>query len=535
MATFNLLTEPWIPATDQSGNIKEFGILDTLREANNLETISDPSPLIQFGIYRLLIAFVMDALELKNERGLREAIERKQFDMTVIDAYADRWKSRFDLFDKEHPFMQYPESSNLDKKTKIWPIQYLIQHLSPSLNNKFINHNIYDNHALSFEQCARGLMAIPPFTFYVGVGTVRGINQGPPLYILIKGDNLFQSILYNSCIIDPIIKPTGSVPPTWRCDEIIEPEKKIEQFSLLQGLTWTPRRIRLLPGDGGICTYSGKYKDSLVREMYFGGGLKASDNWSDPQVAYKITSKGTMPLKPRENREPWRDIGPLALLHKEDYSTVNKEIFEKPSVVSQYNKLVESEVILDKKPLILEVYGLRKDALEVRLREWIFEHISLPWGVMLIKNSGKQVQDAIDCADIIVNSIRYAIKKAYARKEQKSTDNLDIIVEKATYAYWSSIKPLFMEWYLKELAGQQATTPTDPDAQQILLKKWKDMAAKAGAKCMDDNIDPMDAKARDLEDRVLAMRLYWRSVKSQFYPETRKLKTSKGGKRKNER
>ncbi|MGA9141266.1 MAG: type I-E CRISPR-associated protein Cse1/CasA, partial [Methanocella sp.] len=492
MATFNLLTEPWIPVTDQSGDTKERSILDTLRDAHILTSVSDPSPLIQLGIYRLLIAFVMDALALKKASELKKFIALKQFDMDVIDVYANQWKNRFDLFDEKYPFMQYPENDEIDKITKIWPIQFLMQHLSPSFNNKFLSHDTDSAHAFSFEQCARGLVTIPPFTFYAGVGYVRGINNGPPLYVLIRGDNIFQTILYNSCVIDPIIKPIGNEPPAWRSDNVIEPEKLVNQFSLLEGLTWRARRIRLLPGDGGVCTYSGKNKESLVREMYYGGGFKASDNWADPQVAYKITSKGKMPLKPSESREPWRDIGPLALLHKDDYNTVNKESFEKPSIVTQYQKLVEIEAISDKKPLILEVYGLRKDALEVRLREWTIEQISLPWGVMIVKNSGKQVQDAIDCADVVARSIRYAIKRAYARKDQKSTDNLDSIVEKATYAYWSSIKPLFMDRYLRELSYQQAISPSDSDAQQILLGTWKGLTSKIGARCLDDNLDPMD-------------------------------------------
>jgi len=92
-----------------------------------------------------------------------------------------------------------------------------------------------------------------------------------------------------------------------------------------------------------------------------------------------------------------------------------------------------------------------------------------------------------------------------------------------------------MEWYLTELSRQPAIGLIDPDTQQILLGKWKDLTAKAGAKCLDDNIDQIDAKARDLKDRVHAMMLYWGSVKSQLYPTTRTLKTTKGGKRKNER
>jgi CRISPR system Cascade subunit CasA len=512
---------------DMSGEVKERGILDTLHEAHNLAEISDPSPLIQFGIYRLLIAFVMDAMELKNEPGLRKAIEQKQFDRSVIDTYAEKWKDRFDLFDKNHPFMQSPEDNELDKKTKIWPIQYLMQHISPSLNNKFINHNMEDAHAFSFEQCARGLAAIPAFTFYTGIGYVRGLNRGPPLYALIKGENLFQTILYNSCVIDPPLgKPISNEPPAWRSDMIVKPGMQVDQYSLLQGLTWRPRRIRLLPGDGGICTYTGQVKESLVHEMYFGGGLKASDKWCDPQVAYEITKDEIKPIKPFESREPWRDIGPLTLLHRNE-TTAKNENFEKPAVVSQYDNLIQTDTISNKKPLLLEVYGLRKDGKEVRLHEWTIERLSLPWGVSFVKNAGKQVQDAIDCADIVEEQIGWAIKKAYPRSGEGNKNALGHLIESATYAYWSSIKPKFMGWFLKELSSQQADLSSDPDASQRLLNQWKEIIIKEGSKCLDNAIDPLDTNAKELERRVHARNSYWMNVKSQLYPETRKRKKAR--------
>lgn len=533
MATFNLLTEPWIPVMDMSGKVKEMGILDTLYEAHNLAEISDPSPLIQFGIYRLLIAFVMDAMELKNEPGLRRAIERKQFDMSVIDAYTERWKNRFDLFDKEHPFMQSPENNEYDKEKNIWRIQYLMHHTSPSLIDNFFSHGIEDAHAFSYEQCVKGLVAIPPFTFYTGRTFVKGINRGPPLYVLIKGENLFQTILYNSCVIDYIDKPKGNEPPAWRSDMIIKPELPVDVLSLLQGLTWRPRRIRLLPGEGGICTYTGKLKESLVRTMYFGGGLKATGKWADPQVAYEITEEEIKPIRPLESREPWRDMGPLMLLHRYD-TTAKKENFEQPAVVSQYTNLVEMEAVSDKKPLILELYGLRKDGKEVRLHEWTIERLSLPWGVLLVKNAGKQVQDAMDCAEIVVRSVGWAIKKAYPRSGEGNKNALGHIIDNATYAYWSSVKPQFMEWFLKDLSSQQADHSSDPDAPQRLLNQWKEIIMKEGSRCLDNAIDPLDTNAKELERRVLARNSYWMNVKSQLYPETRKKKSRKGGNQSND-
>jgi len=47
----------------------------------------------------------------------------------------------------------------------------------------------------------------------------------------------------------------------------------------------------------------------------------------------------------------------------------------------------------------------------MKLFEWTVESLSLPGGIVRMKNAGDQVQKAMDCSDIVANSIRYAIKK----------------------------------------------------------------------------------------------------------------------------
>ncbi|MBL8065520.1 MAG: type I-E CRISPR-associated protein Cse1/CasA, partial [Chthonomonadaceae bacterium] len=66
--TFNVLTEPWIPVIRLDGTRDELGILPCLEQAHELREIRDPSPIIEFGLYRLLVAFVLDALVMADKR-----------------------------------------------------------------------------------------------------------------------------------------------------------------------------------------------------------------------------------------------------------------------------------------------------------------------------------------------------------------------------------------------------------------------------------------------------------------------------------
>lgn len=106
MVTYNLLWEPWILAIDNNGKLVKTGILGLLKDAHQLQEVSDQSPPVQFGIYRVLIAFALDALGPKTVNDLGRLLKKGQFDMSIIDAYARLWESRFDLFDPEHPFFQ---------------------------------------------------------------------------------------------------------------------------------------------------------------------------------------------------------------------------------------------------------------------------------------------------------------------------------------------------------------------------------------------------------------------------------------------
>lgn len=168
MVTYNLLWEPWILAIDNNGKLVKTGILGLLKDAHQLQEVSDQSPPVQFGIYRVLIAFALDALGPKTVNDLGRLLKKGQFDMSIIDAYARLWESRFDLFDPEHPFFQASANPTLDKT--IEPVSRLMQHLPAGSNTTLFHHGKWDSNAYSFEQCARGLVTIPPFITMGGAG-----------------------------------------------------------------------------------------------------------------------------------------------------------------------------------------------------------------------------------------------------------------------------------------------------------------------------------------------------------------------------
>jgi hypothetical protein len=71
---FNVLTEPWIPARDKQGNVREMGILEVLEKAVELTEITDAMPHYEYGMYRMLFVFLMDVYRSRKEDDIEDLL-----------------------------------------------------------------------------------------------------------------------------------------------------------------------------------------------------------------------------------------------------------------------------------------------------------------------------------------------------------------------------------------------------------------------------------------------------------------------------
>src|SRR5581483_3989392 len=109
MPSFDLIDEPWLPCVRPDGAAVELGLRQALAGAHELGELYDPSPLVTVALHRLLLAILHRAYRGPAVPAAWRAIwNAGRFDPAVIDAYLDRWRHRFDLFDPERPFYQVP-------------------------------------------------------------------------------------------------------------------------------------------------------------------------------------------------------------------------------------------------------------------------------------------------------------------------------------------------------------------------------------------------------------------------------------------
>jgi|LSQX01.2.fsa_nt_gb CRISPR system Cascade subunit CasA len=508
---YDVLTEPWIPVVDNQGKRRELGLLALLAQAHELKVVSDPAPPIQLGLYRFLVTFVQTALQIQEFEDLEDVLSEEKFDVEPFERYVEQVGiSRFDLFDAEHPFLQSPPFPDDDKRRK--SVVELFYHLPAGTNVTHFLHMTEDDHAVSPAVAARALCSISPFMTAGGAGYSPSINGTPPWYVMALGENLFETILYNCCVMEMpgLEHPT---PPVWASESPLVPRAERTCTSLAEGYTWQPRRVRLLPSNGGICTYLGRESPVLIRDMVWGPGHKfvGHDTWKDPQVAYERNQKRDMwlALRPREGKQLWRDYGPLFLLREKDPSN---RVFSRPEIVNQISTLKAEGIVSADKAEQFEVYGMRTD--KAKIFEWYYERLPLSTGVLSSPTSGVQVQLAVDLAEQVAGRLTSAVRCLYPSrapgsqtKEQASANvkALNRLVERALLEYWKSMEVFFMGPYLQALSRQ---APDDEDAREKLLDSWKEELRKVGWGCLDEAVKAVETNAASLERQVRARNVF---------------------------
>ena len=304
---YNVLTEPWIPARLPDGSIREYGVLELLEHAHELVEITDAMPNYEYGMYRFLFVFLMDAFHPKRQRDIRILLERGSFDMDVIRSYVEecnRDGERFDLFDEKHPFFQQAEG--WDGKEELKSPANLNPAMPSGNNHVHFDHTLESDSVMEIREAAKALCGINLFSTAGVQGYPSTPSGAPPVYTIVRGDNLFQTLVYGM-MPSNLYSNYDSPAPVWRSGVSVKPKEKVSSTSLLYGLLFPCRRVQLVPGEtGGIIGI--RYEQGMNYENY--------DAWADPYVTYYVGKNGRQNLKPNMDKENWRNLG--TILNKEE-------------------------------------------------------------------------------------------------------------------------------------------------------------------------------------------------------------------------
>lgn len=485
MPTFDLLVEPWIPVVTREGREEEVSLREVLRRAPELRAIRDPVPLVEFGLYRLLVALLMDLHDLAGVVDLEALLAAGRFDEMKMERYFTRWADRFDLFHPVRPFLQTAGMADGDEK----PLAALLPIVPSGVNSVHFHHHHQDSFRVSPAAAARLLTTMAPFMTAGGPGLSPSINGAPPWYVLVHGNTLFETLCLNCCVL-PLPLATGDAPPAWRNDAPPS-EARATGASLLEALTWRPRRLQLLPSEAGRCSLTGTQADCTVARMRFARGASGGFAWTDPNVAYRIAAGGATPVRPREGHELWRDTGPLALLRQTDHGTgAGRVCFTRPVVVDQFVELTRRGVLSPRPELRLTVYGLRTD-LRMKVYEWQRESLALPVPLLWRSAVRAEAQQAMEEAESVAAALRFAVRVACPRPSGAAAAR----AAAAERTLWRDLRPHYQA-LLETLAGIPDDTPEEGRDER--RRPWRQQLRRLASGALDGALGGLDVSAAAL-------------------------------------
>jgi len=499
---YDLAVEPWVTATRSDGGPAIVGLREVLGEAHHLRAIQDPLPTVEFGINRVLVAFVLDIFFVEpgvalDTRSLGELYHMGHFDPTRLDAYFAAYGLSLDLFGPR-PFLQTAGMEGPDK-----PLAGLLPPVPSGTGAAHFHHGPEAAFAVAPDAATRLLASLAPFMTAGGAGLSPSINGAPPFYVLVTGGSLFETLCRNLCALELRLS-VGDEPPAWRSTRTVG-GARCKGASYAQSLTWQPRRLRLIPGEGGTCSLTGRNSPVLIRTMKFGPGDSCDFGWEDPNCAYRFDGRETDPAKvrkimrPRPGREIWRDIGPLALLREGDQGSEDGLTrFQRPRVLDQLPYLGGEA------GFGLTVYGMRTD-LKMKVFEWQRERLDAPDGLILRTGPAQSLQSEakqeMDRADKAASLLRRVIKIVYPRDGKSNDSALRAVQDSAERAYWQALHGPYRD-LLNDLAGLE---DVDFSGLRSAKEGWKADVMKVAREVVRPALDGYDSGHAALERQTRAL------------------------------
>lgn len=258
MASYNLISEPWIPVMMRDGANQRVGIRAAFEHAGRIRLITG-DPHTRLVVLRLLAAIHARALtaagHCDDTAHAQQLWAANHVDMDAIDAYLREWEYSFDLFDHTRPFMQdaglrvkFPRPART-----LTPWDRDRGPFGPAMDRRsvipaadaaiaLLLDLAYDTPGIKSAP-GRG-QAYPPVT-----GMVCDGWPGPAVAWVPSTGSLAHDLLAMS----PMPYNTNDL-PCWERNPLDGDDVVVRPTGMIQAWTLPTRRIRLTAGDDGMVT-----------------------------------------------------------------------------------------------------------------------------------------------------------------------------------------------------------------------------------------------------------------------------------------
>jgi CRISPR system Cascade subunit CasA len=509
---YDLLTEPWVPCVGLDGQPVVVGLVDALLSAHELREVRDASPLVTYGLCRLLLAVAQDLFTPKGKAEWLALFRRGRFDREPILRFRDEYADRFDLFHPTRPFFQSAditcEAGDADEPAERPETVGRLRPEVPVGSAKNHFHHAYDDaHAFCPACAARSLVVLPPFAWPQGRGYPTSINGSPPVYVWLAGRNLFETLCWNLVLPHYVPKAAaGPDRPWWRDDGVVGVSEVRHAVGFLESLTWQPRRVRLIAGPAGDCSFCGRDAPTLVGDMAWAGGrVRPADAawWQDPFVAYSGPGESQpAALRLKEDRPLWREYAALCLPGSGARS-------HHPARITEQAADLEMRLGPGGVAPALQCFALRNDKADVV--EW--RRDALPFSARIASDPGRAaaVTEALGQAEQADKVLKDSLKKLYPREGKGNPNAFGALVRQARDGFWSALAESF-----RRLVVALDAEDLDEAGREALAAGWRDEVRRAAGASFEAVADSLDAGADALRRAAEARRRFYGSLKKRL-------------------
>ncbi|GAB3160126.1 type I-E CRISPR-associated protein Cse1/CasA [Micromonospora sonneratiae] len=445
VASYNLLTEPWLPVRKGS-DTWSVGLRELFASAHEIEDLAVPVPPAASGLWRILYAITARLTDLDEEPGWLErqdgCLRRGHFDPQKIDGYFAEFSEAFDLFQPQRPWLQDPRLRTQCPK--------------PSGVNKLVfdrpagNTQVWFGHYTDGDPvpvpAAQAAWYLVAQLYYGASGrcTSREVdgqklansNAGPLRTAMSYhpvGRSLFESLIIG--VPKPHTRSDEADLCPWERTELPDP------LGAPHPITWPAgvltggfqHAILLVPTADGqavtdaYVTWASRQPSGESRDPYVVRKLSKQGNW------YKLHADGARSL--------WRDV--YALLADREGS------HQRPEIINSAKDHDEDG------QQRIRAYGFDQDG-QAKDRQW-FTSITPPvlrWLAEHDEDAAWGAYDLHEAAERVGNSLVYLLKKAWQQATEVEDRNGPWAAKAETY-YWARAEAIFWQ-HMRDRTWQDA-------------------------------------------------------------------------------
>ncbi|MFI6180802.1 type I-E CRISPR-associated protein Cse1/CasA [Nonomuraea sp. NPDC051191] len=497
--SFDLTCRQWLPVQHVDGSEEELSLREVFAQAADLRRLVGDVPTQEFGLLRLLLAIVHDAIDGPQDIEEWQEMWDGGLPLDRITDYLNQHRERLDLLHPEQPFFQTPglratsgEIASLDRLVADVPN-----------GAPYFTMRARGAERLSFAEAARWLVHAHAFdtsgikTGVVGDPRVKGGRAYPQGVawagtlggVLVEGHNLRETLLLNLIAFDT--HNLRTVPekdvPAWRRQpdgpgQMDALKLSTRPAGLRDLYTWQSRRARLVhDGDsvlGVVLTY-GDPLSPVNRHQH-----EPMTGWRrSPAQEKKLgLAQAYMPREHDSSRSAWRGLGALIAGRAAGADQRGEAAeFVRPRILDWVARLtVESELLPDfliRARLFGAVYGTQQSVID----ELIDDAVTMPVVLLYDRHHGLG-QCAIDAASDAEGAVAALGDLAFdlARASGAETESAKA---EARHLGFSSLDGPFRTWLGRLRDGDDAEgqrSAWQRQAHQIISQLGDDLLREAG-------------------------------------------------------